>query len=1005
VRTVQDVPVFARGPYVAAVDWTYGELLDAYETWDRATAAADPAAIAAAVLDLERRWALVLLLERLLLRTTASMGAAGRQEFAWRFERFWDGAWESLLADACPPARSRPRRPRGAPSLDERGDAALYHCHLGEVSKARARLDGASLAPGDAETLRLLRERPAEPGPLGPPAVADLRARARARPPVVLDRAMFLGNVRSAPRGGAPGCSGSRFEHHRLTLTDDSATERLYGVASRLARGELPPFAREAIRLGRLTALLKDTAPGAARKVRGIVAGYSLRRLVARTLNQQYIATFDVACEPHQFALGSRAGTDAAALLVKYCCEEGRTIVQTDARGAFDHVSRFSMMAELAAIAPELVPFVLLFYDGTSTYLWTDDADETFDVEQGEGGEQGDSLMPGLFSLGVCRAYARTAAQLHPEDRLIAFLDDVFLVTSAERARAAYDILERELRECAGVSLERSKTRAFATTPAPAPVGIAELGQPGDHVWRADPALPPESRGIRVLGTPVGDPAYVEAFLASRITEERRLLARLPHVRDAQCEWLLLSLCAEPRANHLLRTAAGPELLAYAAAHDAALQEGFASVVHLPRERWILESPRLVCTPRRYGGLGLRSAVRTAPAAHFAGWAAALPLWQRRFPADCGRALAHLRAAAGPPCVLAAREAAAALAAEGWVAPAWAALAAGADPAAHAGPGAPAPEPGEWRHGWQFYAADARERHAAVHFLGALNSVGRALLGSQSGPHAGESLAAIPWCPALRMTSARFVSTLRRRAWMPLAVGDAVCPCGAVLDPFGVHLLSCMRSGAVQRRAASLERAFMGICVEARGRCRWKPLVRDLNFGPPGELLAAEDTRQLDFACFGLPVFGGMPLAVDATIVSPISAEGVPHAGCALDADEVFASAEAAIARDYGDVARGGRAALLCLASSVGGRWNGASRSLIRQLVEHHAREQPSVLRRSVELALTRRWWAVLSIARDEALAASLDPCDLVAERGLPPLDVIDVWLRDPLGPSVLGAR
>ena len=161
----------------------------------------------------------------------------------------------------------------------------------------------------------------------------------------------------------------------------------------------------------------------------------------------------------------------------------------------------------------------------------------------------------------------------------------------------------------------------------------------------------------------------------------------------------------------------------------------------------------------------------------------------------------------------------------------------------------------------------------------------------------------------------------------------------------------------------------------------------------------------MDFTCVGLPVHHGLTLAVDATIVSPISADGTPHPGCAQDPDEVFARAESRILEDYADVARGGRAELLCLATSTGGRWNGATLSLLRQLAQHHARQQPSVLRRSVELALTRRWWAVLSIARDEALAASLDPRDLVVERGLPPLDVIDMWLRDPPGPSVLGAR
>ncbi len=75
----------------------------------------------------------------------------------------------------------------------------------------------------------------------------------------------------------------------------------------------------------------------------------------------------------------------------------------------------------------------------------------------------------------------------------------------------------------------------------------------------------------------------------------------------------------------------------------------------------------------------------------------------------------------------------------------------------------------------------------------------------------------------------------------------------------------------------------------------------------------------------------------------------------------------------------------------------------VRSLVHVHARSQPDVLQQSVALALTRRWWAVLSVARDEAVAASLDPSDTVTELGHPPMDPIDVWLRDPVGPSVLG--
>ena len=47
-----------------------------------------------------------------------------------------------------------------------------------------------------------------------------------------------------------------------------------------------------------------------------------------------------------------------------------------------------------------LLPFVRLFYSDPSTFLWDDEVGDTHEIRQGEGGEQGDALMPLLFSLG-----------------------------------------------------------------------------------------------------------------------------------------------------------------------------------------------------------------------------------------------------------------------------------------------------------------------------------------------------------------------------------------------------------------------------------------------------------------------------------------------------------------------------------------------------------------------------------------------------------------------------
>ena len=48
----------------------------------------------------------------------------------------------------------------------------------------------------------------------------------------------------------------------------------------------------------------------AAASARGIVVRDFLRRLVARTLTQQFGSAFDDACRPHQFALFTQDGTE-----------------------------------------------------------------------------------------------------------------------------------------------------------------------------------------------------------------------------------------------------------------------------------------------------------------------------------------------------------------------------------------------------------------------------------------------------------------------------------------------------------------------------------------------------------------------------------------------------------------------------------------------------------------------------------------------------------------------
>ena len=91
----------------------------------------------------------------------------------------------------------------------------------------------------------------------------------------------------------------------------------------------------------------------------------------------------------------------------------------------------------LAAVpgGDKLLPFVRHFYGSPSQHMWEDGSGKTHMIPQGEGGEQGDPLMPLLFSLGMHPALAAAQDRLRPSERIFAFLDDVCVVCLPDRSR------------------------------------------------------------------------------------------------------------------------------------------------------------------------------------------------------------------------------------------------------------------------------------------------------------------------------------------------------------------------------------------------------------------------------------------------------------------------------------------------------------------------------------------------------------------------------------------
>ena len=482
------------------------------------------------------------------------------------------------------------------------------------------------------------------------------------------------------------------------------------------------------------------------------------------------------------------------------------TVTSIDGVGDYDHVYRSVMLAKLLEIheLQGLLPFARFADAETTTYVWEDDEGVRHHIRQGEGGEQGDPLMPLLFSLGVHNALVAGKSRMAPGEDLLAFLDDTYILSLPQSGRLLHDVMDTMLETGAGIQLHAGKTRIW-NRGGIQPQDIDDLGE---EVWSPE--------GVQVLGSPIGSEAFIQAFTDRRLEEERRLWNVIPSVPDLQCPWQLLLQCAGPRCHHVLRTVPPSQSARFAAGHDEGMFQTMTALLGaLPGTEEQISTARDITTlPMRLGGLGLRSAGRIAPGAYWASWADALPVLRDRLPAATEEILAHL---IGEPegCLRELQTASGILDREGFVGrPSWQELRAGARP-----PPPLTADPGEWEHGWQCYASSASEHHFRETVVLARSCPGdQAHLRSHSGPGSGAVLHGSPTDPEFQVQPLQFRTLVLERLRLPLILMEARCECGGQNDIFGRHRAACPQSGRLKKRAVPTERESWPECAERQAR-------------------------------------------------------------------------------------------------------------------------------------------------------------------------------------------
>ena len=278
-------------------------------------------------------------------------------------------------------------------------------------------------------------------------------------------------------------------------------------------------------------------------------------------------------------------------------------------------------------------------------------------------------------------------------------------------------------------------------------------------------------------------------------------------------------------------------------------------------------------------------------------------------------------------------------------------------------------EPGEVRHGWQYHAASRRETHYREAVVLARRSrPSQALLRSQAGRCSGVHLTLLPLTEELQYENAKLRALLLRRLRLPLDLDTRRCKCGRTLDSLGDHRAACSTGGVLQTRAVPLERAWARVGREAGARVRTHAYLNNLN------VLNVEpsDERRLEVVASGLPTCHGAQVAVDATLVSPLTRKGTARPRAHWQNGAALKDARKKKESHYPELQHSRRCRLVTAGMEVGGRWDEGAYEFLLELATAKAQQAPVVLRGSATRAWLKRWVALLSKAAMDSFASTL---------------------------------
>eukprot|EP00959_Pyramimonas_sp_CCMP1952_P143426 3002513-Pyramimonas_sp.AAC.1 len=127
-----------------------------------------------------------------------------------------------------------------------------------------------------------------------------------------------------------------------------------------------------------------------------------------------------------------------------------------------------------------LLPFLRQWYGAQSEFRWASENWRSHVVFQGDGGEQGDALIPGLFCLAMQPALQAIQVRILPGAEVVAYLGDVHVTCDPEDAAFILENEKIELRNICHIDMHAGRLRIWGPTAYPVRVSQRPTGgRPG----------------------------------------------------------------------------------------------------------------------------------------------------------------------------------------------------------------------------------------------------------------------------------------------------------------------------------------------------------------------------------------------------------------------------------------------------------------------------------------------------------------------------------------------